>query len=103
MEFAGAHAVEQVEIFIDRPIAEWAVLSGFGQRAALAAHLVGWRVVHVRLAFANQVFGPLIKLLEVIGRVMQVLAPVEAEPVHVVLDSVDEFLFFPSGIGVIEP
>ena len=46
--------------------------------------------------------GPLVELLEIVGRVIEVLAPVEAEPAHVALDGVDVFLLFLGRIGVVE-
>ena len=83
-------------------VAVRAVLPGLGQRAALRAHLVGRRVVDVGLALADQVLGPLVELLEVVGRVVEVLAPVEAEPAHVALDRVDVLLLFLRRVGVVE-
>ena len=50
----------------------------------MRAHLVGRRVVDIGLAFADQLLGPVVELLEVVRRVMQMLAPVEAEPADVV-------------------
>jgi hypothetical protein len=46
--------------------------------------------------------GPFIKPLEIIRRMKQIVAPVEAEPAHVALDGVDIFLLFLGGIGVVE-
>src|SRR5881227_3717709 len=46
--------------------------------------------------------GPLIELLEIVRRVIEVPAPVEAEPAHVALDGVDVFLVLLGGVGVVE-
>ena len=46
--------------------------------------------------------GPFVELLEIIRGVIEVLAPVEAEPAHVALDGVDIFLLFLGRIGVVE-
>ena len=43
----------------------------------------GALVVDIGLAGADQVLGPLVELLEIVGGVVEVLAPVEAQPVHV--------------------
>ena len=40
-ELAGAHAREEVEVLLDRPVAVRAVGARLGQRAAVLAHLVG--------------------------------------------------------------
>src|ERR1700735_4224465 len=45
---------------------------------------------------------PFVELLEVIGRVIQMLAPVEAQPMDVALDGVDEFLLLLHWVGVVE-
>ena len=39
-KLAGAHAAEQVEVFLHAAVAERAVLAGLGQRAAVDAHLL---------------------------------------------------------------
>ena len=101
-EFAGAHAAEQVEVFLDGAVAERAVLAGLGQRAAVDADLVLALVVDIGLAGADQVLGPAVEPLEIVGGVVEVLAPIEAEPAHVALDGVDIFLLFLGRIGVVE-
>ena len=50
----------------------------------------------------HELLGPLIELLEIVGRVVQVLAPVEAEPPDVALDLVDVLLRFLDGVRVVE-
>ena len=85
-----------------RAVAERAVLAGLGQRAAGGAHLVLRLVVDIGLAGADQVLGPVVEPLEIIRGVVEVLAPVEAEPAHVALDRVDIFLLFLGRIGVVE-
>ena len=51
---------------------------------------------------ADELLGPLIELLEVIGRVIEVLAPVEAEPSDVALDLVDVLLRLLHRVRVVE-
>ena len=77
------------------------VLAGLGQRAAVLADLVGREVVDVGLAVLDQLEGPLVKLVEVVGGVAQPL-PLEAEPADVALDGVDVLLLFFFGVGVVE-
>ncbi len=101
-EFAGAHAAEQVEVLLHAAVAERAVLARLGQRAAIGTDLVLALVVHIGHAGADQILRPAIEPLEIIGGVIEVLAPVEAEPAHVALDGVDIFLLFLGRIGVVE-
>src|SRR5215470_6708708 len=46
--------------------------------------------------------GPFVELLEIIGCKIKMQAPVETEPVHIALNSVDELLLLFSRIGVIK-
>ena len=46
--------------------------------------------------------GPFVELLEIVRRVVEVVAPVEAQPADVALDGVDIFLLLLGGIGVVE-
>ena len=46
-------------------------------------------VVHVGLADANEMAGPRVELLEVVGGEVQALRPIESEPLDVALDRVD--------------
>ena len=101
-KFAGAHAAEEIEIFLDAAVAERAVLARLGQGAARRAHLVLALIVDIGLAGADQMLGPAVELLEIIRRVIEMRAPIEAEPAHVALDGVDIFLVFLGRVGVVE-
>src|SRR5206468_4033362 len=54
------------------------------------------------LAGLDQVQGPVEELMEVVGGVVEMLAPVEAEPTDVFLDRLDVFLLFLDRVGVVE-
>ena len=82
-ELACAHAREEVEVLLDRPVAVGAVPAGLGERAAVFADLVGGQVVDVGLARPDQLDGPVVELLEVVRGVEEPVAPVEAEPADV--------------------
>ena len=101
-ELAGAHAREEVEALLRRPVPPGALAAGLGERAAVLADLVGREVVDVRLAGLDEVDGPLVELLEVVGGEVQVLAPVEPQPADVGLDGIDVLLLFFGGVRVVE-
>ena len=88
-ELAGPHTREQVEALVGRPVPPRAGPARIGERAAVLTDLVGGLVVHIGLAGLDEVDRPLVELLEVVGREVEVLAPVEPEPVHVRLDGVE--------------
>ena len=97
-----AHALEQVEVLIDRTVAPGAVLARLCEGAAVLPDLVGGEVVDVGLAGLDQVYGPVVELVEVVGGEVEMLAPVEAEPADVFLDRVDVLLLFLDRVGVVE-
>ena len=101
-ELAGAHAREEIEIFCDRARARRAVAARLRQRAAILAHLVGTEIVDVGFAGLDQLHRPRVELLEIIGREIEMLAPVESEPAHVGFDGLDVFGFLFRGVGVVE-
>ena len=68
----------------------------------MLADLVGGEVVDVGLAGLDQVDGPVVELVEVVGGEVEMLAPVEAEPADVFLDRVDVLLLFLDRVGVVE-
>ena len=82
-EFAGLHASEEVEIFFDGAVAIGAVFAGLGEGAAVLADFVGGEVVDVGFAGLDQLHGPFVELVEVVGGEAEAF-PVEAEPVDVV-------------------
>ena len=101
-KLAGAHAAEEIEIFLDAPPAVRALGAGLRQRAAGQPHFVLGLVVDIGLAGADQMLRPRVELLEIIGGMKEIPAPIEAEPAHVALDGVDIFLRFLGRIGVVE-
>ncbi len=101
-EFAGAHALEQVQVLFDGAVAVGAFLARLGQRAAVLADLVRGQVADVGLARLDQLHRPLVQLVEVIGGVEQAVFPIEAQPADVVHDGIDVLGLFLLGVGVVE-
>ena len=101
-ELAGAHAREQVEVLLDAPVPPRARAAGLGEGAPVETDLLGRLVVHVREAGADELDRPVVQLPEVVGRVVQVVAPVEAEPADIGLDGVEVLLLLLDRVGVVE-
>ena len=97
-ELAGLHAREEVEILFDAAIAVGALLAGFGGRAAVLADLVGGQVADVGLAGFDQLHGPIVQLVEIVGGVEEAVFPIEAEPADVVDDGIDVLGLFLLGL-----
>ena len=83
LELAAPHALEQVEVLGDAARAVRAVAARLGQRAAARGDLLRGQVADVGLALLDQLHRERVELVEVVGREVLVLAPVEAEPAHV--------------------
>jgi hypothetical protein len=60
LELPGAHTLEQLTIFLDRPLPVGAVPAGPCERAAVFPDLVGGQVADVRLALVDQLQGVLV-------------------------------------------
>src|ERR1700677_4647279 len=101
-ELAGLHAAEQVEILLDRAVAERRVLAGLGQGAAIDAD-VGLRlVVDIGEAALDQSLRPFIKPIEVVRGVTRLNGPIVAKPTHISLDGVNILLLFLGRIGIVK-
>ncbi len=100
-EFARAHAPEQVQVLLDTAVAVRAVRARLRQRAAVGANLLRAQGIDVRQPHLDELLGRLVQRVEVIRSMGQPVAPVEAEPVHVLLDGVDVLLVFLVRVGVV--
>ena len=100
-KFTGAHALKQIQIFVNRSITVGAVFTGLSQCASGGAHLFRIQGADVGFPIPNQGFGKLINLLEVV-RGMRNRLPLKTEPRHVALNRFDELVAFFHRVGVIE-
>jgi hypothetical protein len=101
-ERAIAHAAEQAQILIDVALAVGAVAAGFGKRAAPGAHLGGGLAVDVGVACFDQALCRAVHEIEIIAGVIEIGAPVEAQPLHRADDGIDVLLLFFFRVGVVE-
>ena len=100
-KLALGHAAEQVEIFLDRTVAVWAVFAGLGQGAAVFAYFVGRQVADIRLALLDELYRALIEEVK-IARGIIYLVPLVAEPLDILFNGVDVFDILLGGVGVVE-
>ena len=68
----------------------------------MLADLVGVQVADVRLAGLDELHGPLVNLLEIVGGVIEPVLPIEAQPADVFHDRVDVLHVLFAGVGVVE-
>ena len=100
-ELAVLHAQEEVHVLLGRAVAVGGVFARLLERAAVGADLLLREVVHIREAAADEVERELVDLVVLLGGVVDV-AVLEAEPMDVVLDGLDEFFLFLGGVGVVK-
>ena len=70
--------------------------------AAVFADFLGREALDVGFVLSDQVLGKFVQLIEVIGRILQMLAPIETQPRHAVANRIDIFLRFLFRIGIVE-
>ena len=99
-ELAVLHALEQIEVFLDRAVAVRAH-GGLADVAAALLELLGGQVADVGQAFFDELDGKFIVLFKIIRAVEEPVAPVEAQPVDIGLDGVDVFGVFLRRVGVV--
>ena len=99
-KLAVLHALKQIETFLDRTIAP-GTDSGMRRIAAVFAELLGCQLADIGKTLADQLKSIFIRFIEIIRTVEEAIAPVKAEPVDVVLNSVDILGVFLGGIGII--
>src|SRR5690348_6777634 len=99
---ARAHAAKEIQILLCGTVAVGTVLSGLGQCAAIASHLVGRETIDVGRALSDQALGECVELLEVVRSEKQFVSPIESQPANIILNRVDVLRIFSRGIGIVE-
>jgi len=103
LELAVAHALEEVQVFLDAAAPEGAFLSRLGERAPVLSHLFRALVADIGLSFFNEFKGIATELSVVVGGVEEPVVPVKAQPPYVSDDGVDVFDVFLHWVGVVHP
>ena len=101
-ELAFAHAPEQIQILCDGSVPVSGRPPRLGHRTSEFPDLFLARAVHVGEARLDQLDRVLVQALEVIRSEMEVVSPVEPEPMDVLLGSADVELVLRFGVRVVE-
>jgi hypothetical protein len=97
---AGAHLAEELQVLFRGTVAPRAGDAGLVHGAAVHADLVLRLVIDIGETALDELFGPLVQLLEVVGGV-KLFVPMESEPLDVLLDGVHVFGILLGGVGVV--
>ena len=100
LELPGPHAAEQIKAFLLGPVPVGA-LGGGGQVAAHLLHLLGGQLADVGQALLDELLGPLVHSLKVVGGIVEPVVPVIPQPVDVLLDGVHILHVLLDGVGVV--
>ena len=97
---ARLHFTEETEILLDGTVPPGAVGARRLHGAAVGPHFFEGLVVHVGQAALDELLGPFVELVEIVGSVA-LLRPLEAQPFDVFLDGIDILHVFLGRIGVV--
>ena len=100
LELPGPHPAEQVQALLLGPVPVGA-LGGVGQVAPHLLHLLGGELAHVGQALLDELLGPFVHILKVVGGVVEPVLPVVAQPVDVLFDGVYVLHVLLGGVGVV--
>ena len=101
-ELAVPHAGEEVQVLVHAAAPVRALPARFGHRASGFADLRLAQAANVGAPALDELHGEAVQLIEVVGGVVQALAPVETQPPDVVLDSLDVDGVLLGRVGVVE-
>ena len=101
-KLTGAHAAEQVEVFLRRAVA----VGGRAARlarvvAAVFLHLFAGQVVDISFAVFNQLFGAFIAFFKIVAAVKNAAVRVRAEPFQVAQNALHILVALARGVGVV--
>ena len=88
LKFAVFHTFKQVKAFLNRAVTVRALCRRL-RIAPVLPHLIGSKLANVGKSLFNQLNCVLVHLLKILGRIVKSVVPVKAEPLYVLLDSVN--------------
>ena len=101
-ELAAPHALEEVEVLFHGPVAVRAVAARLVPAPPVGARFVRAQAADVRLALADQLERPVVELIEVVGGVESLSAPIETEPAYIAFDRFDVLCVLRGRVRVVE-
>ena len=100
-ELAVSHALEQIQRLLDGSVTPGRG-GGDADIAAVSLELLGSQLADIGKALLDEANSKLISLFEIVAAVEHSVAPIEAQPVNILLDSIDELGILLSGVGVVK-
>ena len=102
-EFTVLHSQKEIHVLFDGSIPIRGILSRLCKCSSVFLHLFRRKRVYICLTFTDEIKSDFIKLIVVIRSIILMFAPVETQPVDIVLYGIDIFHIFLGGVCVIKP
>ena len=99
-EFSRFHASKERKTFLDGTVAIGADRR-VGQITAVVMHFIGRQFTDIGEPFFDQSDREVIHRIKIVGRIIEPIAPVKAQPVDVFLDGIDIFGVLFGGVGIV--
>ena len=100
LEFAGAHSGKQIQAFLNGTVAVGRNGGGI-QVAPVLLELLRRQLADVGKPLLDQLHRIFVVLFKIVGTVVKAVAPVEAQPVDILLDGLHELHILFGGVGVV--
>ncbi len=100
-QLAAVHLLKKCKTLLCGTVAVRTRRAGLRRRPLLGGYLLARLLVHVCLSLLDEAHGEVPKLLEIVGRMVDV-APLEAEPLYVLLDGLHVLRVLFLRIGVVK-
>ena len=102
LKFSVFHLLEQFQVFLNAAVSVRAVFSRLCQRSPVFTDLFRTQVADICLSFFDQLYRRLIHLVKVVGREIQMILPVGAQPLDIFFDRLNKFRFFFGRVCIIK-
>ena len=100
-KLALCHALEKVEIFLNRTVAVGAVFARLGECSAVFSYFVRRKVANISLAHFNELYGTFIYKIKIIRGKINVV-PFKSQPFNILFYGVDILHILLDGVGVVK-
>ena len=99
--FATVHKLKELQVLLNRTVAEGTVGTRTGRRTLLLGNHLGTLLVNVGTSLLDEPYGKIPKLLEIVAGIVDV-GPLETEPFDIILNALDIFRILFDWVGVVK-
>ena len=100
-ELTITHLAEQLKIFFGTAFTIRAIFSCLSEVASIGMNVISTLAIDIGLAILNEHFSKFIESIKVIAGVIEMDAPIKAQPFHRIQNTIGVFNIFFDGIGIV--